>query len=539
MVRHRPRRPGRGAAPHGGALLLLVLAMVLAGAQPAAAQSPDPAPATSGPAPDPAPGAAQPASPATPAPAPAPAQRTTPPVSSTRPDGSAHRSPSHASRPSGRDAQDPSASTPPQPPRGREDPRPEPPDLRPLDPTGDHRGRGEARQPSHPSRSPRPPPSRRRLPRPPHPPPPRAGPMRRAILIAAARDCRHGRPVARMRRRPRRRLLARRSPRTCRGFWHDVSRASRLAGRMRRTCPRSDLHRRAIDWRIPAGQRGVASATAPMQTSWNARSTIQLDSTAPVDDWPSRPVVRPDANGWYRSPVQVRFAGADATLGRAWLQLGHVQRSRCRGGSGQRPLLGPRGQRQRARDLRPSVRRPCAIPRPGGRLRARPQGAARVERAGRGGRRCPSWRAKQLMSGGPSGCLVDRGLRNGHRYEYVVSATDAAGNTAKKTLAVIPGPRLFGPAEGARLDGPPRLRWTSVRGADYYNVQLFRGRRKILSLWPEKPHLQLRSKWRYAGHKRRLKPGKRYRWFVWPGEGRRSSSDYGRLIGARTFVITP
>ena len=147
--------------------------------------------------------------------------------------------------------------------------------------------------------------------------------------------------------------------------------------------------------------------------------------------------------------------------------------------------------------------------------------------------------SEALMSGGPSGGVVDRGLRNGHRYEYVVSATDAAGNTAKKTLAVVPGPRLFGPAEGARLDGPPRLRWTSVRGADYYNVQLFRGRRKILSLWPEKPHLQLRSKWRYAGHKRRLKPGKRYRWFVWPGEGRRSSNDYGRLIGARTFVITP
>jgi outer membrane biosynthesis protein TonB len=91
MVRHRPRRPGRGAAPHGGAILLLVLAVFLAGAEPVAAQSPDPAPATSGPAPDPAPASAtaQPATqaPATPAltPAPAAAQRTTQPVATPAP----------------------------------------------------------------------------------------------------------------------------------------------------------------------------------------------------------------------------------------------------------------------------------------------------------------------------------------------------------------------------------------------------------------------------------------------------------------------
>jgi hypothetical protein len=146
---------------------------------------------------------------------------------------------------------------------------------------------------------------------------------------------------------------------------------------------------------------------------------------------------------------------------------------------------------------------------------------------------------QRLLSGGPSGSLVDRRLRNGHRYQYVVSATDAAGNTAKRTLTVVPGPRLLGPRAGVALDHPPLLRWTRIRGADYYNVQVFRGRRKVLSAWPTRPRLRLAAAWRYAGHKRRLKPGRRYRWFVWPGEGARERNEYGRLIGGRTFVITP
>ena len=135
--------------------------------------------------------------------------------------------------------------------------------------------------------------------------------------------------------------------------------------------------------------------------------------------------------------------------------------------------------------------------------------------------------------------MVDRRLRNGHRYQYLVTATDAAGNTAKRTLTVMPGPRLLGPRAGVALDHPPLLRWTRIRGADYYNVQVFRGKRKVLSAWPTRPKLRLPATWRYAGHKRRLKPGRRYRWFVWPGEGARQRNEYGRLIGARTFVITP
>ncbi|MFZ0090593.1 MAG: hypothetical protein WAL63_13850, partial [Solirubrobacteraceae bacterium] len=72
--------------------------------------------------------------------------------------------------------------------------------------------------------------------------------------------------------------------------------------------------------------------------------------------------------------------------------------------------------------------------------------------------------------------------------------------------------------------------------AAYYNVQVFR-HGKILSAWPKRASLQLAKSWRFGGHRYRLKPG-RYRWYVWPGFGRRSAAHYGRRVGSGTFVVT-
>jgi hypothetical protein len=134
--------------------------------------------------------------------------------------------------------------------------------------------------------------------------------------------------------------------------------------------------------------------------------------------------------------------------------------------------------------------------------------------------------------------LVDTHVRNGRRYEYRFAAIDQAGNESARTVGVVPGPRLVSPANRARVDKPPTLRWTPVRGADYYNVQLWRGKRKLLSTWPSKARLKLRREWRYFGG-RSLEAGGEYRWLVWPGEGPRELNDYGRLIGRRTFIFAP
>jgi hypothetical protein len=129
----------------------------------------------------------------------------------------------------------------------------------------------------------------------------------------------------------------------------------------------------------------------------------------------------------------------------------------------------------------------------------------------------------------------DTSVRDGVQYAYTVSVEDAAGNVASQTITATPGPRLLAPIANAALTAPPMLSWTPVKGASYYNVQLYRDG-KVLSTWPAHARLQLRRSWKFDGRRFRLKPG-RYRWYVWPGFGRRSAARYGHRIGAGTFVV--
>lgn len=136
---------------------------------------------------------------------------------------------------------------------------------------------------------------------------------------------------------------------------------------------------------------------------------------------------------------------------------------------------------------------------------------------------------------GDAGGYHDTHVRNGVRYAYTITAVDQAGNASARTIIVTPGPRLLSPAQNAHLPAPPMLTWTPVPHASYYNVQLYR-KGKVLSVWPDRASLQLRRRWRFDGHRYRLSPG-RYRWFVWPGFGKRSASRYGHPIGSGTFVV--
>jgi hypothetical protein len=150
---------------------------------------------------------------------------------------------------------------------------------------------------------------------------------------------------------------------------------------------------------------------------------------------------------------------------------------------------------------------------------------------GRGGRR------KSRVYEGPVRGFSDHRVANGRRYRYRVTAFDPAGNWQRAQIRIAPGPHLVAPAHGVQTATPPLLRWTPVRGARYYNVQLFRAGKKVMSRWPAKPALQLAPRWRFAGHVRRLVPG-RYRWYVWPGLGRPSARRFGSLIGSRSFTVT-
>ena len=70
------------------------------------------------------------------------------------------------------------------------------------------------------------------------------------------------------------------------------------------------------------------------------------------------------------------------------------------------------------------------------------------------------------------------------------------------------------------------LRWQPVKGAAFYNVQLYRNGVKVLSTWPPGRPLKLGRTWRYAGKLHRLEPGV-YRWYVWGAQGTRAKPAYG------------
>lgn len=256
----------------------------------------------------------------------------------------------------------------------------------------------------------------------------------------------------------------------------------------------------------------------------------------------------PDHAGWFTAPVTFNFVGADAMSGLAacaparyagpdGASANVVGTCRDNAGNRSRRSFGlmfdatpPRvsGLRAIARDRRVVVR--------WNRIRD----AASIEV-----RRVPGvgLEPTSLVFSGRASRFVDHNVRNGVAYRYEVRPADAAGNTGSDAVTATPkrrrtAPHLRLPPANAliRASTPPLLRWTSARRARYYNVQLYRKGRKVLSAWPQRPRYQIERRWRYAGEEQRLSQG-RYVWYVWPGYGDRSQANYGDLAGRRAFVV--
>jgi hypothetical protein len=313
-----------------------------------------------------------------------------------------------------------------------------------------------------------------------------------------------------------------------------------------------------LQWTVTGGSLQSCAATERITTdgvttrtctansttgSATETATIKVDLTAPVVTGATTSRV-PDHDGWYRAPVVVTFAGTNATSGLAG----------CTSLTYAGPDGDPAGAGGTCTDVAGNVSPVSVFP-----LRYDATAPALAPPAARGGDRIVRLRwdrpadavslaivrspgrhgaASTVVGRGGGSRLLDRQVRNGRRYRYTLRATDAAGNTAEASVSARPGRRLLGPANGARLTAPPRLRWTGVRGARYYNVQLFRDGHKVLSAWPRKAHLSLQRAWRFAGHRQRLHKGT-YAWYVWPGRGRPSERRYGALIGRARFMIAP
>ena len=267
--------------------------------------------------------------------------------------------------------------------------------------------------------------------------------------------------------------------------------------------------------------------------------TIKLDKSAPT----AAPVPErsPDANGWYNRPLVVLWTGIDATAGM----------EACSSGQYAGPDNGDGVITGSCRDLAGNVTdAPFRF-----KYDATPPGLFGVTTK-RGNRSAQiSWRKSTdttlveiLRTPGRAGAgetMVYRGSETGYRdtelvvgqvYEYRVAGLDEAANrTEQKVHHVATGP-LLSPAPGERVTSPPMLVWTGAKRASYYNVQLIRRGKRVLSAWPREPSYRLRRTWHYKGRRYRLRPGL-YRWYVWPGLGPKSAGNYGRRLGSSTFVV--
>ena len=152
---------------------------------------------------------------------------------------------------------------------------------------------------------------------------------------------------------------------------------------------------------------------------------------------------------------------------------------------------------------------------------------------------------------GLASSFEDKGLTNKVKYVYTIIGFDDAGNKAVETVTIIPAAKLYSPARGATVVSPPLLGWRKVAGASYYNLQVYFGvsgkalrrvasvavsGRKVLTAWPRQPHYRLRKSWSFKGKTRKLAVG-HYRWYVYPGLGKRSANKYGPLIGQSDFYV--
>ena len=266
--------------------------------------------------------------------------------------------------------------------------------------------------------------------------------------------------------------------------------------------------------------------------------TIRVDRTAPSITGPGlgRP---PDRNDWFNHPVAFQFTGQDATSGIDSCTGGTYGGSDGAGvniSGSCRDVAGNVTSGALAHNYDATTPpKPTVAVLPGDHRVAiswsSAQNEAEIVRIGRAS-------SQALVYRGVTEKFTDRHLRNGRRYRYRVTLIDPAGNRSSAAMSAVPtdSPLLL-PANGAHVRSAPMLAWKRVKHAHYYNAQLLRGSRKVLSRWPHTTHLQLRERWRFQGRLHRLVRG-HYCWYVWPGFGPRSKRNYGRVLGKSCFTVT-
>ena len=121
-------------------------------------------------------------------------------------------------------------------------------------------------------------------------------------------------------------------------------------------------------------------------------------------------------------------------------------------------------------------------------------------------------------------------------YRYRIASLDHAGNvSAVREVTAWPSP-ISRPGYRSVVHRPPLVDWKPVRRAAYFNMQVWRDGRKILSIWPRLSQYRLSSSWTFKG-KRHMLAGGQVSVYVWAGFGPRAAARYGPLYGRTVFLV--
>src|SRR5919204_996847 len=285
--------------------------------------------------------------------------------------------------------------------------------------------------------------------------------------------------------------------------------------------------------------KSCSASNADGQTT-AVTKTIKIDADPPsgVHASLSR---GPDFNGWYNHPVAIGWSGSDGTSGIAGCSsttysgpdaAGGAVTGGCTDNAGNSAVTGVTLNY----DATPPALSKVLVASGAGVdvvhwSSSSPADRIVVRRAAR------ARKAERTVFDGSAASFADKRIASGLEYVYSVQAFDQAGN-ASSTVSAPAYPKVLTLRKTPyipRAARKPILRWAAVRGATYYHVQLFRGSKRILALWPTDHQVGLPAAWKWAGKHYRLGPG-RYRWYAWAGMGRRSFANY-KTIGSAQFIV--
>ena len=292
---------------------------------------------------------------------------------------------------------------------------------------------------------------------------------------------------------------------------------------------------------------GPTTGTTQSCSATSADGSSTTDVTAPIMIDATPPTIaaklsrKPDSDGWYTHPVTIRWSGTDAISGIAGcssVTYRGPDSATATVDGGCTDMAGNTAVREVgfAYDATPPVLSAVSEQSTAGANVLRwssssPSDRVVIRRAVHGAK------AHKAVFKGSAGEFTDKKIRAGAEYVYTVQSFDQSGNASKVvTVAGLPKVLTLRKTHYVPRAAPdPILRWGRFRGAGYYNVQLFRGSKRIYSAWPTTHRLGLHATWSWANHRFRLTPG-RYRWYVWAGLGARTLARY-RTVGSASFVV--